>query len=175
MAFRFSYKGGVSKPNIHTTEKFLLFLVAGGNEVPLWEVEKEGLIQRSDSARTEFGGAGFEYTTGINVVKIFLSRQGFGIPRQFHSIYLQLLQGPSTEVTIRPFSYEDLAFFFRAQAEILTNKQALEILSPESPSRRFIASQPPLPVKLRDKIITIDRRRQKEGVRHIRIGQNGNV
>lgn len=175
MAFSFGYKGGVEKPDIHSTEKFLMFLVPGGMEIPLWEVEREGLVKRGDTALlTGHGGAGFEYTTGINIVKIFLSRQGFGIPRQFHSIYLRLLDGPASEVTIRPFSYDQLNFFFRGQAEILTNKEALNILNPESPSRRFIATQPPLPVKVRDRIITIDRRKQKEGVRHIRIG-NGNV
>lgn len=172
MAFIFEYSGGTIKPDEHSTEKFLVFLVAGGNEMAIWEMEREGLVTNRGLSKLHRGGA--EYSTGINLVKVFLAQSGFGIPRRFHSIYLRLLQGPSQEVTVRPFT-DHLDFFFRAQAEILTNKQALAILSPESSSRRFIARQSPLPVKVMERIITIDRSRQREGVRKIRIGKNGHV
>lgn len=172
MAFYFEYKGGVEKPDEHSTEKFLVFLVAGGNEMAIYEMEREGLVENKGLSKSIRGGV--EYSTGINIVKVFLAQSGFGIQRRFHSIYLRLLQGPAAEVTIRPFS-ESLNFFFKAQAEILTSKQALAILSPDSSSRRFVARQSPLPVKIMERIITIDRSRQREGVRKIRIGKDGHV
>lgn len=173
MAFIFEYKGGVEKPDEHSTEKFLVFMVAGGIEVAVWDMEREGLVTNDSKSRGSIR-KGAKYKTGLNLVKVFLAQSGFGIQRRFHSIYLRLLQGPAQEVTIRPFS-DSLDFYFKAQAEILTSKQALNILSPESPSRRFVARQSPLPLKIMERIITIDRSRLREGVRKIRIGKNGHV
>jgi hypothetical protein len=167
LAFYFEYKGGVEKPTEHSTEKFLVFLVAGGNEMAVWDMEREGLVENKGLSKSIRGGV--EYSTGINIVKVFLAQSGFGIQRRFYSIYLRLLQGPAAEVTIRPFT-EDLNFFFKAQAEVLTSKQALNILSPDSSSRRFVARQSPLPVKIMERILTIDRSRQREGVRKVRFG-----
>jgi hypothetical protein len=79
-------------------------------------------------------------------------------------------------VTIHPFpsasgDSDRVGYFFRARGGFLTKNEALEILSPESPSIGYLKNQRMLPVETLKKMITIDRNILREGVRVVRIGK----
>jgi hypothetical protein len=164
VAFKFEFNGGIFKPATHRQEKFLLFFVVGGKEVPLFQMVQTGLVYPEDDLTNR-------YTTGNNLLKVFIMEQGFGVRKRFHSFYVRLVEGPFPEVTIRPFSGKLSNYFFRGKVRFLKEKQVLQILDEESPSRRFVARQSPLPKKVMKEVIEVDRSAAKEGVRHVRIGR----
>jgi hypothetical protein len=150
-------------------------MVVGGEEVPLFQMKRNGLLDlvvRPDEA----GGMCTFYTTSVsNIAKIFVQDRT-GDHRRWFSFYFKIKGKNAALVTIRPFpnmhgDHEfDTGFFFRARGNFLTKNEALEILSPESPSVGYLKNQRLLPVPLLQKMVTIDRNVLREGVRVIRIG-----
>lgn len=162
--FEFQYYGGIYKPSQHILEKFMLFVLVGGEEVSLYHMLRDGLIKESPDKKRVF-------LSQFDTIKIFISQQGFGIPKRYHSFYLQLrtMGTPSGgKVTILPFSLHESQFHFMANAKFLTKKQILDYLPQESGSKKFLAAQGMLPLTLLKEMIQIRKPDLKKGVRVIR-------
>jgi hypothetical protein len=168
MSYYFKYRGGVNKPTMHSTEKFLMFFVVGGEEIPLHVMLREGLVWRQQDQ------SGFDlpdsYYTGANVAKIFTSAVAFGDPKRFHSFYIRFINDNPT-VTIRGFGERSKSHFFEGKVSFLRKSEILTLLGDHNPSKGFVARQRTLPVETLKRLITVDRSELKQGVRHIRIGK----
>ncbi len=165
-AYQFEYNGGVWKPTDHTTEKFLLFFVVGGKEVSFHQAKREGLVAEQSRGVQQF-------STGLNVAKLFVGEQGFGIRKRYHSFYLRLSPKQKHVVTIKSFSNLDNGspYFFKGTVNFLKNAEALELLDPDATSARFIGNQRALPVALLREMVAVDKSALRKGVRHIKIGK----
>ncbi len=161
--FRLQFLGGVTKPSEHMNEKFLLFFLIGEQEISLYQMLKDGQAERSDEKEDE-------YKTNHQICKLFISRQGFGIARQFHSFYLKLEEDFPT-LKILPFSEESTGFYFKAKAKMLEKREVLMILPKRSESRIFITRQGVLPTDLQKRMVRIDRSDLREGIRYVKIGK----
>lgn len=161
MAYLFDYHGGVVKPTTHTVEKFLLFFVVDGREIPMHQLQRDGLVMRM-SEKT------LQYTTGLTVAKLFVGQQGFGIPKKYHSFYFRFVEDRDEVVTIRPFGGEKLELHFRAKIRFMTREQTLGLLSKECESWPFVERQTPLPLDTLRAMCTVERVEDKD-VRHVRI------
>jgi hypothetical protein len=166
MAYEFQFSGGVQKPNFHQSAKYLLFFVVGGQEVPFYQMQREGLILQPQSMEKK-------YTTSHNIVKLFVGCSGFDLPNRYYSFYIKLLEGGAPIVTIRHFPgvTQQTDFHFQARGKFLTKKQALEVLAADCDSRQFLVRQSMLPLDTLRAMVTIDRSVLREGVRHVRIGK----
>lgn len=175
MSYEFKGKFGVSKPHTHELEKFLLFVVVGGQEVPLYEMLKQGLVEE------QFTALG-KYITYNNVVKVFSSYADEHGRRKFYSFYIALQEPPGPIITIKPFSalyylngrarvsfHSD--FRFEGCGKFLSNKEAFALLPEGSTSRKFVARQGILPLDELKRLVTINRSAMMQGVRHIRMGR----
>jgi len=171
VAITFEYCGGVAKHGEHTTEKFLLFFLVGGEELPLFVLERDGLMTRLTGTTSYNNFMSSFYQTNLNVAKVFMSTSGFGVPKRFHSFYLQLhdSDAPKQVVTIKGMMSQ--SYFFRAKANFLKKSEVLKLLGKDNLSRKFLKRQPIPPVAFLRKIITIDKSEMRKGVRQIRIGR----
>lgn len=163
MAYNFTFQGGASKPSDHTVEKFLMFFVVGGEEIPLHQMVSEGLVWRD-------AGYSGKYLTNHNVAKIFMSYQGFGIEKRYTSLYFKMLDKTSAKVEITPFSGRT-HYHFKGTVSFLTKREVLALLDEESDSY-FWAKRLRIPPKevLRT-IIKVDKSELLKGVRKIRVGR----
>ncbi len=167
MANEFEYSGGVTKPSTHTVEKFLLFFVVDGREVPMYQLERDTLVMKATTG-------GNKYLTGLTVGKLFCGFQGFGVPRRFHSFYFRFVDGSAEKVTIRPFTVADKGpshseMFFSGKIRFLNRTQVLGLLQEGQESRHFVERQAALPLDVLHKMIQVERTEVKD-VRHVRIG-----
>jgi len=162
---KFKFTGGVANPEPRRNEKFLLFFVVGGNEIPLYQMVNDGLVQRTGYERDEF-------STKHKIAKVFISQQGFGIQKRYHSFYIEFRDSTaSPTVTVVPFSGPDTQFQFVGNFRFLKKDEILEVLDSESTSYKFAQIQQPLPVKTLNSLVTVDRSHVRKGVRHVRIGR----
>uniref|UniRef100_A0A6M3M976 Uncharacterized protein n=1 Tax=viral metagenome TaxID=1070528 RepID=A0A6M3M976_9ZZZZ len=166
MAYQFQYVGGVSKPTMHTSEKFLLFFVLDGREIPFYQLKENGLI-------TQLFWKNPDYTVANNVAKLFVGQKGFGIPSLWYSFYIRLVDGAGPMVTIRPFSGTKSGFFFKARCHFMRQKEILQLLDGKAVSREFVLKQKLMPVEMLKRMVTVDKSFMKEGVRAIKIGAKG--
>jgi hypothetical protein len=154
-------------------------MVVGGEEVSLHQMKKNGLVDMR-AVDDGDGHARMEFATSVsNIAKIFVQDTAKDLKR-WYSFYFRIKTKTSPLVTIRPFppaSYLKegdtgvlTGFFFRARGGFLTQNEALEILSAESPSRGYLKNQRLLPIETLKKMVTIDRNVLREGVRVVRIG-----
>lgn len=166
MSYHFHFRGGVFKPNMHLTEKFMLFFVMGGEEVPFYKAVDTGLCVPTDFGATEF-------TTNNNIVKIFVSRQGFGVSKQFYSFYFRIGEAGkgNNKVKIVPFTPGGTPGFhnyhFEAFGKFLKNTEAAELLDKESFSYKMVTKQGMLPLEVLRKLVTIDRTWARQGLRRV--------
>lgn len=170
LGFRFEFKGGITKPDQWQTEKFMLFVVIGGVEVPLYQLVRDGLVEEVSK---------HEYESSYDLFKVFMWSQdaSFGnANKRFYSFYVRLKLVSDDEaptVTIKPFGWDRVDFFFKAKCRFLKKSQILEELSNDSQSREFVKRQAPLPVQTIKELISVEEPDIKKGVRRIRIGGGG--
>lgn len=165
MQHNYHYRGGVWKPSDHSMEKFLLFLLVGDQEVPHYQAIKEGVAARLDAGVDEF-------VTSHPVVKLFVSRKGFGLKDQYHSFWIRLDESESI-LKIVPFSGDKDGHYFKGKSKIMKRDEVLELLSEESPSKLFFGRQEVLPINLMAQMVSIDRGEIKANVRYVKIGKGG--
>lgn len=165
--FDFEFRGGGDKFESTITEKFLAFMVIGGNEIPIYQLLREGLMEQTDP---------FHYRSHYDTLKLFMLRQDtrFGrASKQFYSFYVQLLKDEDTPVvTIKTFSHDKVGWYLKGPFHFLKKAEVLSLLAPESTSRKFLGRQSILPKKLLRELIIVDRSVLQREIRHIRIGQN---
>lgn len=160
----FQFAGGVRKPDTHAVEKFMLFFVIDGKEIPHFQLIRDGIIVR----KTERGD---DFFTGLKVGKLFLHQGGFNMRRRFHSFYFYFLDEPTADlITIKPFSVDESGYYFKGPIRFLKKAEIDKILDEDSLSRKYLARQEPLPVDLLRSIITVESPHIKN-VRYVRIGK----
>jgi len=180
LAYEFEFVGGVKKPTAHTNEKFLMFFVIGGKEIPMYQMLKDSLVCRlkeTDAAFNQPYGTVIvpdadenKYATSNNIIKIFVGQQGFSVPKRYYSFYLRLREDAAPMVTIQPFSGARTGMYFKGKANFLSNKQAAAILDDDAESKVFVVRQGLLPLNTLKQMVTINRTVMREGVRAVRIG-----
>lgn len=164
----FSYQGGVVNLTQHRNEKFLLFFVVGGNEIPMYQMLNDGLVLKT-------GLKAHHFATKHKVAKLFVSQQGFGIQKMFHSFYIEFRSEQSApNVTVFPFSIKETQMCLTGQFRFLKKQEVLDSLDDKSVSYQFAKKQQPLPVATISKMITVDRTNLRKGVRHVRLGKRNN-
>ena len=158
-AMRFEFKGGATRTGPHQQEKFMLFFLIAGGEVPFYHMKKEGLVSQD-------GRVVHSFTTNADVVKIFVSKQGFGEPTLFFSFFLKIEETGYPIVSIKPFT-DKTDFYFRCKGHFLNKKETLKLLSKGSASWTFARKQEMLPTSTLRKMITIDKSELRKNVRHV--------
>lgn len=164
----FEFVGGNRKPTSQSIEKFQLFLLAGGKEVPLYQLLRDGVAMR----KAETGNS---FVTGLTYGKLFVGQSGFGIPKRYHSFYFRF-QEKGDIVTIRPFSFSENSpaplgdFYFKGVIKFLKKSEAAELLDEGSLSLKFLGYQEALPLDLIRRIISVERPKVV-APRHVRIGR----
>lgn len=164
MSFDFRFKGGVVKPTEHTVEKFLLFIVVGGHELPMYQALRDGLVIRPDSMEPE------RYAMSGNVLKLFIAQQGFGVPKRFHSFYLRLVDDSAPMIKVMPFSVEKTGMYFLSSARFMDKQEVMTLLDASCESRSYVERQETLPLNLLRSMVLVDRSEQRKNVRMVRIG-----
>jgi len=164
VVFNFSYKGGVHKPDEHKHEKFFIFFLIGDKEIPLYQLLRDGLVQRREEGSEN-------YVTAQEVVKVFTSRQGFGIQKFYHSFYMKLENSNIPSVTLFPFTGErgGTGFYFKTKGIFLKRSQVLALLPEEAESRPYVERQEVLPIDLMNKMIVVNREEVRKKLRVIHI------
>lgn len=173
----FFFCGGVSKATEHQLEKFLLFFVVGGQEVPMYQAVQNGLViqdlctpqHKPTSVEILLGTQ--RYTTNLQALKLFVCEQGFGIQKRFHSFYFVFEQSTSPEITVKPFSLDKTGYYFRGRVKFLKKREAAVLLKEGTPSLQYLEKQQPMPVAVLERIVSVDRSKIKEGVRAIMVGR----
>ena len=150
------------KPSTHTNEKFLLFFLVSGEEIPFFQMVQNSLVERVLPDVPE-------YTTHSPVAKLFVSQQGFGVPKRFYSFYFRFKDHTHPRVTIRPFSRNDTGMYFTGRISFLKKSEAMELLADGNQSKMYLRKQLMLPVEVLRSLITVDRDELREGLRHVRI------
>jgi len=177
----FEYVGGTVKPSIASNEKFLLWFIVGGIEIPLYQMQKMNLatidyggpMSYSGYGSTPMGREGMivgkKYRTEAQYIKVFVYRAKIGDPTQYYSFYAQFLEEPAPVVTIKPFSIDHTGLYFKGRIRFLRTKEVLGLLSDTCQSKRFVRSQGVLATALLKQMIKVDRSDLRKGVRAIRI------
>ncbi len=166
--FSLEFQGGVAKPTPHTNEKFMLFFLVNGKEIPLYQMARDGLVVKPEYENPK-------YLTNFNLCKVFVSQRGFGVQTRFYSFYVKLFAEDSSApiVTVRPFSLEKTGFFLRGKFAFLRTDQVLKSLSLDNESRKWVEKQGLLPINVLRSMVTVDRSEIKKGVRAVRIQKKG--
>lgn len=162
MKSTFIYKGGIANLNRYDKEKFLLFFVIEGVEIPIYQMIRDGLVFQGEKST--------EFFTMHRIAKIFVSQQGFGIQKKYHSFYIELMpdEQVTPKITVTSFSKEANMTLI-GKFHFLKKQRVLKILGKESLSYRFIKQQQPLPIKKLNEMISIDRSDMRKNVRCVRI------
>ena len=168
---RFEFKGGATRTGPHQQEKFMLFFLIAGGEVPFYHMKKEGLVSQDwsvvqDGRIVQDERVVHSFTTNADVVKIFVSKQGFGEPTLFFSFFLKIEETGYPIVSIKPFT-DKTDFYFRCKGHFLNKKETLKLLSKKSASWTFARKQEMLPTSTLRKMITIDKSELRKNVRHV--------
>jgi hypothetical protein len=181
MRFGFKYRGGVDNPTDQSNEKFLLFCIVGGREIPFYEMKSNALLQStiqdplaSYMEEPDSHPGSTWYRTDSQFGKLFVSQQGFGVERKFFSFYFRFLPDdgtPKPVVTVRPFSFDQSGFFFKGCVSFLKKSEVRRILDPTSVSLKYLERQIMLPIPTLKKMVTIDRSGMRKGIRKINIGR----
>jgi hypothetical protein len=181
MRFGFKYRGGVDNPTDQSNEKFLLFCIVGGREIPFYEMKSNALIQSTiqepfalHMEESDNLPGSTWWRTDSQFCKVFVSQQGFGIERRFFSFYFKFHPDDGTPkpiVTIRPFSLKESGFFFKGCISFLKKSEVRKILDPTSVSLKYLGSQIMLPLPTLHKMVEIDRSGLRKGIRKINIGR----
>jgi len=177
----FEFVGGAVKPSITSNEKFLLWFIVGGNEIPLYQMQKmnlatidyEGPMAYDGFSSTPIGREGFlvgkKYRTEAQFIKIFVYRANIGEPTRYYSFYAQFMDEPAPMVTVKPFSVDHTGLYFKGRIRFLRTKEVLSLLSDTCKSRKFVKTQGILSTLLLKQMIKVDRSEMRKGVRAIRI------
>lgn len=178
---QFNYVGGSRKPTDHTIEKFMLFFVVGGKEMPFHELKKLGYVESVDtftstreSDRGEVRMISFKdivqkrsslYTTKHKYIKLFISEQGFGVRKRHTAFYFEIsLTGNKIKIT--PFGGKSSPFSFEAIGRFLPKGEVKKIVTDEN-SLFFYSRQPKLPKEVIHELITIDKTHLQKNMRKI--------
>ena len=176
----FKYKGGAEiNRDEQSTEKFLLFLIIGGKEVPYYELRSNNLVDQEfndpfdgqmGSVNPAVNNPATWFTTKAEYGKLFVCQSGYGIQKKFFSFYFRFLKtNPSPIVTIKPFTGDKTGFFFRGMISFLKKRETKEILDPSSLSLKYLEEQILLPLPVLKQMVTVDRTILRKGLRQIRI------
>jgi hypothetical protein len=159
------YGGSIDRGGIK--EKFLLFFLVNGREVPIYQLAKSGVIQPAAAS-----GDWSTYDCPFEHAKLFLFLQDptFGRARRLsYNFYLQFLDREAIAPKVQIVSFkQDSSYFFKAKARFLKQSEVLPLLK-DNISRHFVKQQSALPKETLKSIITIDRTDLRRGVRHIRM------
>jgi len=166
MVCKFKWRGGAVKSQQHRLEKFMLFFLVNGNEVPFYQMKENSLVVQVHEKDEDY------WQCVYPIVKVFVSEQGFGIRKRYYSFYIRM-GNAFPLVTLKPFSVDKTGYFFQAQGSFISNKAAIKLLGEGSESARFVSRQGMLPVDTLRKMITIDKTVLRKGIRAIRIGKGG--
>ena len=174
MSYEFTFNGGI-QPVERGKVSFLLFFVVNGEEVPLHTMVREGMVL--PPIASPFGPSLVTsksmYHTSCSLLKLFIMETGFGVQKRYHSFYMQLQNAVVPNVTVHPFgeAYTVERFFFEGKVRFLKKGEAMENLAEGSSSRLFLKKQQPVPIRLLQRMIHVDRSEIRKGIRQIRIGQ----
>jgi len=158
----FKFKGGVRCEDDSHVEKFLLFVVAGGEELHLHQAKQHGLIIPEHTAGYDW------FKSRVEHVKVFCYESRFGARRMQHNFVIRL-DPNGADINLKGFGLGLGNFGFQAKGEVLKRKDALTLFGPGL-SRTMLEAQTPLPKLLRKQMLSVVYNDVKTVTRKIRIG-----
>jgi len=176
MPYKFSFHGGCWTQDIHQSEKFLLFFIAGGKEVSFFELLRAKIIKHTkldddEKALMTQTNDSHLFQSPYPYVKIFAFHGGFGIAKQFHSFYFKIAEEGShgDYINIRPFTIAKTGYFFNASGYFVMPAKIKTILDPECDSLQYIDRQSLLPLNILRKMVGVKKNTPRhEDVRQVR-------
>lgn len=162
---KFKFVGGIREASQDHTEKFLLFLVNGGEELAFYEAKKYGLIRNVLEGTRPVPD---QYESDIIYAKLFCFQHRYRGSQQLYSFYFRYdEEGPI--VTLKGFGFGAGGFIFESKGTLLKKTDALDLVK-DITSREFIRRQSPLPKMVRKQMVQIRyEQREVAKVRTIRI------
>lgn len=156
----------------YALEQFLVFAVAGKEELHLGKALSMGLVQKD--FRVPMGGKlSSTFLTSVMHFKIFVSLRGNTPRRKFFSFYVRLLEDPSVpDIKIKPFPFSPVnsGFYFKSKLRFLTKKEVLrDVIDSKGASASFLKSQKMLPAEVLKKMIEKDYSDLRKGVRKLKL------
>lgn len=157
---RFLFRGGSYHPSQYTLDKFYLFLLLEGKEIPLYQAVKSCLVKEVSLDN---------YESNIDLIKIFIVQRGFNCAPKRKTFFFKLKQNEPA-VKIISFSGEK-GGIFNADGCLLTKEKGMSLL--ENPtSIKYLRAEGSLSIDVLKKLVTIDRSKLRKGLRYIRVGGN---
>ena len=182
--YLFAYKGGSLKTD-YVNEKFMLFFVTNGRELPLYTLLKQEIVEQAiyssnttlDTASTVERFKSVEvdnlYLSPYPIVKIFLYEAGFGIRRKYKSFYFRIapIENKLSNFQITPFSLDATGFFFSAPGHFINERSIRKLYAndvDDNKSFKYYLNQQPLSVHTLKSIIKVTPYTTKRTGRRIR-------
>lgn len=182
-------QGTGTNPSTRSAEKFLLFLVIDGQEIPFFQCRRSGVVDEVWSVaddKPEIGTGRTRksnpeyylthdtiwsrhhtnglYSTPATYGKLFVSQSGFGVPKRYQSFYFKFMEPPHPPVNVTTFANADAnavpTLFFRGRISFLSSKEVHKLLPAESDSLKYYANQAKLAADSIRSIIKVDRAEQ---------------
>ena len=124
--YQFSFNGGSKKGDLQS-EKFMLFALINGREIPYYSLRKNNLVSKTGEK---------QYQSPYQDWKLFSHITNFGDKPDYHSWYLRLVNdGPL--VKISPLS-QSQDWWFTSRFRVLKKDAVLGLLLPSEPSFKFV-------------------------------------
>jgi hypothetical protein len=164
MLNQFAARVGNHKPTESSTEKLWIFIITPRKqEIMLHDAVRMGIAERTDATGVTL------YETNMELVKVFVSTQGFGKPKFFHNFVLRLGE-EYDKVSIYSFSTTKGPLYFDAHAYLYSEEDAikLEELDPQTRDFMRMAHFRP-PQQTLDRLVSIEKRDLKDGIRKLMI------
>lgn len=143
-------------------DKFLLFLIINGEEIPFYYALKNNLIKHIPDRHNSF-----LYDSSVDLIKIFITQRGFNCRPLRKTFFVQLVSNKPL-IKINSFS-GTMNGFFDAEGKLLTREEGAGLLKNEV-TLKYLQTEPKLSLEALKAIVKIDRSNLRKGLRHIRIG-----
>lgn len=163
MPFKFQWVGGSEKPIDNEVNKFLLFVIVNGREIPIWTMVKDGLVIADptlepdnipefikEQVRNEDGevdqkllhhfSKGHMRSTHRDF-KLFMYHEKYGRPPKRASFFFRLMKDRGgKQVIARSFLARRSEYVFSAESCILLSPaEGLRLLDKQSKSAKILA------------------------------------
>lgn len=157
---KFRFRGGIRNEDQSHTEKFLLFVVADGEEMYFHQARQHGLIIPEKEMDW--------YKSRIPYVKIFCYETRFGA-RKMHYNFVVRLDADGADITLKGFGLGAGGFIFQAKGELIKKENALPLFKEGSISRSMLEKQSVLPKLLAKQMKSVIYSEQRISTRKIRV------
>jgi len=170
--YSFEYHGGVYRNSLREChEKFLLFLIQNGQEIPFFKAVNLNFVYRSKEDLADSIRDSRRFISPCPYLKLFLQHRTPNTPYISFSFYLRVVDKEKhPTVTIKPFrvafpdryANNSIAHtltnaYLKGKFSFLKKEEALDLLHASQLSQTYLRHQKMLPVETLKKLVTVEK------------------